>query len=52
VADCEDASAATYLKHVRNRAYQVKVRNAQCLNHGGPLDAVLDRMARWRQGVS
>lgn len=27
--------------------YQVKVRNALCLNHGGPLASVLARMARW-----
>jgi len=32
--------------------YQVKVRNTSCVNHGGPLDSVLARMARWRQGVS
>lgn len=27
--------------------YQVKVRNASCLNHGGPLASALARMARW-----
>lgn len=27
--------------------YQVKVRNAMCLNHGGTLAGVLARMARW-----
>ena len=32
--------------------YQVKVRDAMCLNHGGPLAGVLARMARWQQGVS
>jgi len=32
--------------------YQVKVRNALCLNHGGPLEVVLARMDRWRQGIS
>lgn len=32
--------------------YQVKVRNALCLNHGGPLEGVLARMAHWRQGIS
>jgi hypothetical protein len=27
--------------------YQVKVRNASCINHGGPLAVVLQRMERW-----
>lgn len=34
------------------RGYEVKARDRSCLNHGGPLDAVLSRMARWRQEVS
>jgi hypothetical protein len=32
--------------------YQVKLRDAMCVNHGGPLAGVLVRMARWQQGVS
>lgn len=32
--------------------YQVKVRDAACVNHGGPLASALLRAARWRQGVS
>lgn len=35
-----------------NGVYQVKVRDALCVNHGGPLELCLARMARWRQGVS
>lgn len=31
----------------KDNMYQVKVRDTSCLNHGGPLDAVLARMARW-----
>lgn len=27
--------------------YEVKVRDTGCRNHGGPLDVVLARMARW-----
>lgn len=32
--------------------YQVKVRDAACVNHGGPLASALARAARWRQGIS
>ncbi len=31
----------------KDEVYQVKARDMGCLNHGGPLDAVLARMARW-----
>lgn len=45
-------SRCTCTRAPLNGVYQVKVRDTGCLNHGGPLDAVLVRMARWRQGVS
>lgn len=47
-----DARCTTCTWAMLNGVYQVKVREALCPNHGGPLEAALARGARWRQGVS